>query len=78
MTCLFAQIRWRPVTACNLVDEIGLREIRSELYSISGDYGILLKSCLPEGEDVGRFANDKLLDIDGSERTHTIQTFKAI
>ena len=78
MTCRFAQTRCRPVTTCNLVDEIGLRGIRSEFYSISSDYGILLKSCLPEGEEVGRFANDKLLDIDGIERTHTTQTFKAI
>ena len=78
MTCLFLQIRCRPVTACNLVDEIDLREIRSELYSISCDYDILLKSCLPKGEDVGRYANDKLPDIDGIERTHTTQTCKAI
>lgn len=77
MTCLFVQIRCRPGTAYNVANEIGLREIHSELYSISGDFDLLLKLYVPEGEDIGRFINDNLLDIDGIERTHTTQTFKA-
>lgn len=77
MTCLFVHIRCRPGTTYEVAEEIGLREIHSELYSISGDYDLLLKIYIPEGEDIGRYINDNLLNIDGIERTHTTQTFKA-
>lgn len=77
MVCLFVHIRCAPGTAYRVADEIALREIHSELYSISGDYDLLMKMYIPEGEDVGRYINDKLLDITGIERTHTTQTFKA-
>ncbi len=77
MTCLFVQICCRPGTAYNVADEIGLREFHSELYSISGAYDLLLKLYVSEGEDIGRFINDNLLNIEGIERTHTIQTYKA-
>ncbi|MHA3914607.1 Lrp/AsnC ligand binding domain-containing protein [Halovulum sp. GXIMD14793] len=77
MTCLFVQIRCRPGTAYDVADKISLREIHSELYSVSGEYDLLMKLYVPEGEDIGRFINDKLLDIDGIERTYTTQTYKA-
>lgn len=75
-TTLFVQIRCRPGTAYNVADEIGLREIHSELYSISGDFDLLLKLRVPSGEDIGRYINDNLLNIEGIERTNTIQTYK--
>ena len=78
MTCLSVQIRGRPGSANNVVDEIGLREKHSKLYSICGNFDLLPNSCVPKGEDIGRFINDKLLDIDGIERTHTTQTYNAI
>ena len=77
MVCLFVQIRCTPGPAYRVADDIALREIPSELYSISGDYDLLMKLYIPEGEDVGRYINDNLLNIEGIERTHTTQTFKA-
>ncbi|PID37196.1 MAG: AsnC family transcriptional regulator [Rhodobacterales bacterium] len=77
MTCLFVQIRCRPGTAYQVADEICLREIHSELYSVSGEYDLLMKVYVPDGEDIGRFINDNLLQIDGIERTYTTQTYKA-
>ena len=77
MVCLFVQIRCKPGTAYKVADEIALREIHSELYSISGDYDLLMKMYVPKNEDVGRYINDNLLSIEGIERTHTTQTFKA-
>lgn len=77
MNCLFVQIQCRPGTAYRIADEIALREIHSELYSTSGQYDLLMKLYVPEDEDVGKFINDNLLDIDGIERTYTTQTFKA-
>ena len=77
MSCLFVQIRCRPGTAYNVAAKIALREIHSELYSISGDYDLLMKLYTPDGKDIGMFINDNLLGIDGIERTYTTQTFKA-
>jgi len=77
MNCLFIQIRCKPGTTYKVADEIALRELHSELYSTSGEYDLLVKIYPPEGVDVGRFINDKLLDIEGIERTLTTLTFKA-
>ena len=77
MTALFIQIRCRPGTAYAVADEIALRELHSELYSTSGEFDLLLKLYPPDNEDVGKFVNDRLLDIDGIERTLTTLTFKA-
>ena len=77
MSCLFVQIRCRPGTAYNVAAKIALREIHSELYSVSGDYDLLMKLYTPDGQDIGMFINDNLLGIDGIERTYTTQTFKA-
>ena len=77
MNCLFIQIRCKPGTAYKVADQIALRELHSELYSTSGEYDLMVKIYPPEGADVGRFINDKLLDIEGIERTLTTLTFKA-
>lgn len=77
MNCVFVQIRCRPGTAYRVADAITLREIHSELYSTSGDYDLLLKLYVPEGEDIGKYINDNLLDLDGIERTLTTLTFRA-
>ncbi len=77
MTCLFVQIRCRPGTAYQVADAIAQREIHSELYSVSGDFDLLMKIYVPEGEDIGKYINDNLLTIEGIERTYTTQTYKA-
>ena len=77
MQCVFVQIRCRPGTAYKVAEEIVLRELQSELYSTSGDFDLLLKLYIPKGEDVGKYINDRLLDIDGIERTLTTLTFRA-
>ena len=77
MTCVFVQIRCKPGTAYRVAGDVVLREIHSELYSTSGEYDLMVKLYIPENEDVGKFINDKLLDIDGIERTLTTLTFRA-
>ena len=77
MTCLFIQIRCTPGTTYSVAEQIVLREIHSELYSTSGAFDLLMKLYIPEGDDVGLYINDHLLDIDGVERTLTTPTFKA-
>ena len=75
--CVFVQLRCRPGTTYDVAEAVILREIHSELYSTSGEYDLLLKLYVPDGEDVGKFINDRLLDIDGIERSMTTLTFKA-
>ena len=48
-----------------------------ELYSASGDYDLLMKLYVPDGEDIGRYINENLHDLPDLERTYTIQTFNA-
>jgi len=76
-TPVFIQIRCRPGTTYQVAAEIVLREIHSELYSTSGEFDLILKLYVPEGEDVGRWINEELLTIPGIERSLTTMTFKA-
>ncbi len=77
MRCVFVNIRCRPGTSYKVAEAIALREVHSELYSTSGPFDLLLKLYIPEAEDVGKYINENLLDIDGIERTETTLTFKA-
>ncbi|WP_417525339.1 Lrp/AsnC ligand binding domain-containing protein [Marinovum sp.] len=76
-TCVFVQLRCTPGATYRVAEEIVLREIHSELYSTSGDFDLMLKLYIPEDEDVGKYINDRLLDIAGIERSRTTLTFKA-
>ncbi|MEX0316869.1 MULTISPECIES: Lrp/AsnC family transcriptional regulator [unclassified Ruegeria] len=76
-TCVFIQIRCKPGTTYKVAEEIALREIHSELYSTSGEYDLLMKLYVPEGEDVGHYINEHLLIIPNIERSLTTMTFKA-
>ena len=76
-TCVFVQLRCRPGTTYQVADAVALREFHSEMYSTSGEHDLLLKIYIPEGQDIGKYINEKLLDIDGIERSLTTLTFKA-
>ncbi|TMV07901.1 Lrp/AsnC family transcriptional regulator [Ruegeria sediminis] len=75
-TCVFIQIRCKPGTTYKVAEDIALREIHSELYSTSGEYDLLMKLYIPEGEDVGHYINEHLLVIPNIERSLTTMTFK--
>ena len=77
MKCVFVQIRCAPGKTYQVADEIYNREIASELYSTSGEYDLLAKLYIPEDQDIGKFINDKLLDIPGITRSLTTMTFQA-
>ena len=77
MTCVFVQLRCVPRKTYEVADEIYDREIVSELYSTSGDFDLLMKVYIPEGEDVGHFINEKIANIPGIARSLTTLTFKA-
>jgi DNA-binding Lrp family transcriptional regulator len=76
-TCVFVQLQCRPGTAYDVADKIYEREIASEIYSTSGEFDLLIKIYIPDGEDIGKFINKNVLDIDGISRSLTTMTFKA-
>ena len=53
------------------------REIVSELYSTNGDFDLMAKLYIPSEDDIGKFINDKILDIPGISRSLTTLTFQA-
>ncbi len=77
MNCIFVQIRCRPGTAYACADAIVARELHSEIYSTSGDYDLLVKFYVPEGQDIGRFVAEAVTGIADIDRTLTTLTFKA-
>ena len=76
-TPVIVQLRCRPGTTYEVAEAIIRREIHSELYSTSGDYDLIMKLYIPEGEDVGKYINAHLLDIPNIDRSLTTLTFKA-
>ena len=77
MHCVFVQLRCRPGQTYEVADALYTREIASELYSTSGEFDLLMKLYVPRDEDVGKFINDKILDIPGIDRSLTTLTFRA-
>ncbi|WP_438991508.1 Lrp/AsnC ligand binding domain-containing protein [Lentibacter sp.] len=74
--CVFVQLRCKPGTTYRVAEALVLKELHSELYSTSGEWDLLLKVYVPKGADIGKFINEKLLDVDGIERSLTTLTFK--
>jgi len=75
-TCVFVQLRCKPGTTYRVAEVLVQKELHSELYSTSGDWDLLMKLYIPEGQDIGKFVNEELLDVDGIERSLTTLTFK--
>ena len=49
----------------------------SEVYSISGQYDLIMKFHLDNEVDIGRFVNSKVQILPGVRDTFTLITFKA-
>lgn len=77
MICAFVFLQCRPGSAYKVADAIAALELHSELYSISGDFDLVLKIYIPEGDDLGLFVNEKLLLHPDIVRSRTVQAFKA-
>ena len=77
MRPVFVQFRCAPGKTYEVADAIYDREVVSELYSTSGDFDLIAKIYVPEGEDVGHFLSERLFDIPDINRTLTTMTFKA-
>ncbi|MEW5423053.1 Lrp/AsnC ligand binding domain-containing protein [Amorphus sp. 3PC139-8] len=77
MKPFFVLIKCELGKAYEVANAIADAEIASEIYSIAGDFDLLVKFYLEDGQDVGKFMNEKLHAIPGIRDTRTIITFKA-
>lgn len=77
MTCVFVQFRGTPGKTYDVATAIYDREVVSELFSTSGEFDLIAKVYIPDGEDVGHYLSQKLFAIVGIQRTLTTMTFRA-
>lgn len=77
MALVFVQFRCIPGKTYEVADAIWDREVVSELYSTSGDFDLMAKVYIPDGQEVGHYLSERLFDIPGIQRTLTTMTFRA-
>jgi DNA-binding Lrp family transcriptional regulator len=77
MKPFFVQIKCELGKAYAVATAIADAEIASEIYSTAGGYDLLVKFYLKDGEDVGRFINEKVHTVPGVKDTYTLVTFRA-
>ncbi|MBV2142259.1 Lrp/AsnC ligand binding domain-containing protein [Falsochrobactrum sp. TDYN1] len=77
MKPVFLQLQCTPGKTYEVADALYQREIVSELYSTSGEYDLLVKIYIAEGEDIGKFINENVLNIPHIVRSLTTLTFTA-
>ncbi len=78
MQTIFVQVKCQLGKAYQVAEEIVENvENVSEVYSISGNYDLLLKCYLEDGRDIGHFVNEKIQTLSGIQDTFTIIAFKA-
>ncbi|WP_299622855.1 Lrp/AsnC ligand binding domain-containing protein [Pelagibius sp.] len=49
----------------------------SEVHSTSGEYDLLVKCYLQDGDDIGHFVNEQVQTLPGIKDTFTLIAFKA-
>ncbi|MBK8907035.1 MAG: Lrp/AsnC ligand binding domain-containing protein [Rhodospirillales bacterium] len=78
MQTIFVQVKCELGKSYEVAEEaVELAEGVSEVYSISGQYDLMLKCYLEDGADIGHFVNEKLQTLAGVKDTFTTIAFKA-
>ena len=77
MRAFFVQIKCELGSAYKVATALADSEIASEIYSTAGNFDLLAKFYLEDGEDIGHFVNEKVHPIPGIKDTYTIITFRA-
>ena len=57
-----------------VADKIAELEIASEIYSIAGEYDLLVKFYLGQEQDIGRYMSEMFQKVSGIRETNTIIT----
>ncbi|MBM3486849.1 MAG: Lrp/AsnC family transcriptional regulator [Alphaproteobacteria bacterium] len=78
MQTIFIMVKCELGRAYEVADEavLGIEQV-SEVYSISGQFDLLMKCYLEDTADIGRFVTDKVQRLPGIKDTFTLITFKA-
>lgn len=77
MKPFFVQIKTELGKAYEVATALADAEVASEIYSTAGDFDLIVKVYLADGEDIGHFINEKIHTTPGIRDTHTIITYRA-
>lgn len=77
MQTIFIMVKCELGETYKVADQAVQTEQVSEVYSVSGQYDLLMKCYLDESQDVGQFVTEKVQIIKGIKDTFTLITFKA-
>jgi DNA-binding Lrp family transcriptional regulator len=78
MKTIFVMVKCELGEAYSVADAaVNQIEQVSEVYSISGQYDLLMKLYLSETTDIGHFVTEHLQKLSGVKDTFTIIAFKA-
>jgi DNA-binding Lrp family transcriptional regulator len=78
MQTIFVMVKCELGKAYEVADEaVQNIEQVSEVHSISGQYDLLVKCYLQDGQDIGHFVNEQIHRLPGVKDTFTLITFKA-
>jgi DNA-binding Lrp family transcriptional regulator len=78
MRTIFVQVKCDLGRAYQVADAlIENVEAISEVYSISGNYDLMLKCYLDDEADIGHFVTERIQTLPGIKDTFTIIAFKA-
>lgn len=78
MQTIFVMVKCELGQAYKVADEaVQSVEQVSEVYSTSGEYDLLVKCYLADGQDIGHFVTEQVQTLPGVKDTFTIIAFKA-
>lgn len=78
MQTLFVLVKCELGRAYDVADAaVQQMEAVSEVHSISGQYDLLMKVYLDDGEDIGRFVTNHVQTLDGVRDSFTLIAHKA-
>ena len=78
MQTIFVMVKCDLGKAYQVADEaVQNVEQVSEMHSISGQYDLLVKCYLQDGQDIGHFVNEQIHRLPGVKDTFTLIAFKA-
>ncbi|NQV57789.1 MAG: Lrp/AsnC ligand binding domain-containing protein [Rhodospirillales bacterium] len=78
MQTIFVQVKCELGRAYKVAEDIieAVEQV-SEVHSTSGQFDLLLKCYLADGDDVGHFVTERIQTTPGIKDTFTMITFKA-
>lgn len=78
MQTIFIQVKCELGQAYRVAEK-AVEEVEqvSEVHSTSGQYDLLLKCFLADGDDIGHFVTNNIQTLAGIKDTFTLITFKA-